>query len=410
MITSRSRTIAGRLMFTLLALFAYRVGCAWPVPGVDQDAFSAAALHSDLPLLQALVFFGGSAGGVFSLFLLGTSPAIVAMLAEQLGTRLLPTLARIKDEPGGADRLHALARRLAAVIALGQAVGVVVTLRHNGLLVNQSPADAVICVTALTLGALLVMWLGEQITSRGLGQGLSVLIAAGLLAQTGHKLWAFSGYTTHSQVLAALILAASLLVVVYINHCRRVLVLHYPRPSLNELTPPPVARMPIPMNLGGVTPAIFAGALVGAPAMLAGLFGAGGAVLHQGSAAFALTQALLVVVFTFAYAQVTLDPVEYAERLRRDGAFIQGVRPGAATAVYLGRLTMRLSLPGGIFLGIVAAAPGLAALWVPAAALLPAGTGVIIIALTVAKARQQVRAGRAIGTPRTLMSPGEETH
>lgn len=403
--TLRRRTVTRRILFTLLALLAYRVGAGWPIPGVDQEAFRVAAAESDLSLLRALTFLGGGGAGMLPLFLLGASPAIVASLGEQLGGRLVPALAAIRQEPGGSERLHALARQVTVVISAAQATGIMLVFRQRGLLEGQGPLALVVGIVALTLGGVLVMWIGEQISERGIGRGLSVVLMAGILASMAARLPEYWETALDARLLAAALLTASVAGVVYVGECRRRLPLHYPRPQLNALTPAPRAFMPVPLNIAGMVPAIFAGALVSTPATLGGLLGLDLAdgLLRQGSIGYALLEGLLIIAVTFAYASVVLDPVEQAEGLRRDGAFIPGVRPGPETVVYLARLTSRLSLPGGAFLALVAAVPALVASGVPAAGLLVSGTSVIIAVTVVTQSIKQVQAERALAAPRSLV-------
>ncbi len=358
-----------KLLFTAAILLLYRAGSWLPTPGVDtaeiQNLFSGAAGST---ILGYLNLFSGQALQNLSFFALGIMPYITASIIMQLMTVVLPQLEALQKEgEAGQKKITQYTRYLTVILAALQSVGYVI-LFHNGAvlggtnsLTDLTPRSFILIVVTLTAGTTVLMWMGELITQRGIGNGQSLLIFASILVSVpvGVRAWASSG--TFQRLSLPIIVLAVILAVVYVNEGQRRIPIQYAKRMVGRrMTQGGSTYMPLRVNMAGVIPVIFAVAVMFLPPTIGQLVP--GLNFMAEWFAPASWPALmfefgLIVMFTFFYTAVQFNPVEQAENLKKYAGFIPGVRPGRPTAQYLDRVMTRLTLPGALFLGSIAVLP-----------------------------------------------------
>ncbi len=358
-----------KLLFTAAILLLYRVGSWLPTPGVDtaeiQNLFSGGAGST---ILGYLNLFSGQALQNLSFFALGIMPYITASIIMQLMTVVLPKLEALQKEgEAGQKKITQYTRYLTVILAALQSVGYVI-LFHNGAvlggtnsLTDLTPRSFILIVVTLTAGTTVLMWMGELITQRGIGNGQSLLIFASILVSVpvGVRAWASSG--TFQQLSLPIIVLAVIIAVVYVNEGQRRIPIQYAKRMVGRrMTQGGSTYMPLRVNMAGVIPVIFAVAVMFMPPTIGQLVPA----LNFMAEWFApaswpamMFEFGLIVMFTFFYTAVQFNPVEQAENLKKYAGFIPGVRPGRPTAQYLDRVMTRLTLPGALFLGSIAVLP-----------------------------------------------------
>jgi preprotein translocase subunit SecY len=355
--------IRRRLLFTAGILAVYRLGSWIPAPGVDQNALQS--LFGGGGILQLLNLFSGSALSRFSLFALGIMPYVTASIIVQLMTVVVPTLERLQKEgEAGYAKINQYTRYLTVLLAAMQAIGYAFLFKRQDALPNVNAGRLVIIIVTLTAGCTLLMWLGEQITKRGIGNGISLLIFASILASLpgGVKAWINGG--TMERLFFPIIALAVIVAVVFVQEGQRRIPVQYARRQLgNRQTTGGSTYMPLRVNMAGVIPVIFAAAIMALPPTVAEFVprwtGFVNRHFQPTSIGYLLTEAILIVVFTYFYTSVQFNPVDQADNLRKYGGYIPGIRPGPPTAAYLDRVLQRLTLPGALFLATVAVAPSL---------------------------------------------------
>ena len=361
--------LRNRLLFTAAMLLLYRAGSWLPTPGVNtaeiQNLFSGGAGST---ILGYLNMFSGQALQNLSFFALGIMPYITASIIMQLMTVVLPQLEALQKEgEAGQKRITQYTRYLTVILAFLQSIGYVI-LFHNGSVIGGSnsltsltPRSFILIVVTLTAGTTILMWMGELITQRGIGNGQSLLIFASILVSlpVGVRAWANSG--TFQKLSLPIIILAVVVAVVYVNEGQRRIPIQYAKRMVGRrMTQGGSTYMPLRVNMAGVIPVIFAvavmflpptiGQLVPSLSFLADWF-------QPSSWAAIIFEFLLIVMFSFFYTAVQFNPVEQAENLKKYGGFIPGVRPGRPTAQYLDRVMTRLTLPGSLVLGSIAVLP-----------------------------------------------------
>jgi preprotein translocase subunit SecY len=351
-----------RLLFTAAILAVYRLGSWLPAPGVNPTAASHFIESNGSTIFGLLNLFSGSALSRLSLFALGIVPYVTASIAIQVMTAAVPALKQLQKEgEAGQARLTQYTRYATVGLAAAQATGYGYIFNHEaGLKLDAS--RFLILVLTLTAGTALLMWLGEQITKRGVGNGISILIFASILAsaRTGIRAWLI-GSTTERLFfpIAALLVLVS---VVYVQEGQRKIPIRYARRRLGRReVGGGFTYMPLRVNMAGVIPVIFAAALLALPPTLAGLVPSTATFVNHyvqaGTTTYLAVEALLIVGFAFYYTRVQFDPAEQADNLRKYGGYVPSIRPGPPTAGYLGGVLRRLTLPGGVFLAAVAITP-----------------------------------------------------
>src|SRR5216684_4312042 len=352
-----------RVLFTAAILAAYRLGSWVPAPGVDQKAL--ASLFQGGGILTLLNLFSGSALSRFSLFALGIMPYVTASIILQLLTAVVPTLERLQKEgEAGYAKITQYTRYLTVALAAAQSTGYAFLFKRQGALPGVNTGKMVIIVVTLTAGCTLLMWMGELITKRGIGNGISLLIFASILAYapTGISAWINGG--TVERLLFPLVAIGVVVAVVFVQEGQRRIPVQYARRQLgNRQTTGGATYMPLRVNMAGVIPVIFAAALMALPPTAAQFVPSWTGFVNRNfqpaSALYLAIEAVLIIAFTYFYTSVQFNPVDQADNLRKNGGYIPGIRPGPPTAAYLDRVLQRLTLPGSLFLATVAVAPSI---------------------------------------------------
>jgi len=358
-----------RLGFTALILALYRAGSWLPTPGVDsktlQDFFKGGGGST---ILGYLNIFSGGALQNFSLFALGIMPYITASIIVQLMAVVIPTLEKLQKEgEAGQKRITQYTRYLTVVLAALQS-SLYVFLFHNGsrfgggdALPTLSIRSFVLIVMTLTAGTTLLMWMGELITRRGIGNGQSLLIFASILTSVPTAISAWLNGPAFERLMLPIIVIAVILAVVFINEGQRRIPIQYAKRMVGRrMSSGGATYMPLRVNMAGVIPVIFAAAVLFFPPTV-GVLIPGAKPLADFFSPNAWPSVILefglIVVFTFFYTAVQFNPTDQADNLRKYGGFIPGVRPGRPTAQFLDRVMTRLTLPGALYLGVIAILP-----------------------------------------------------
>lgn len=369
----RSPELRKKLLFTAAILVVYRFGSFVPVPGVDLDVLAQAIEDRGSRLLDFLNLFAGGALTRFAVFALGIMPYITASIIIQLMTVVIPSLERLQKEgEAGQQKITQYTRYFTVVLAFVQSIAYILYFQSQDALPGVDAGRGLLIIMSVTAGTTLLMWLGELITQRGVGNGISLLIFASIVVSVPD---AISGWLTVPPVTQVIILVITLAVVVgvvFVNEGQRRIPIQYAKRVVGRrMTSGGTTYMPLRVNMAGVIPVIFASSVVILPATLAELAGRGSFFesvsnfLAPGSWYYIIFEGLLIIAFTYFYTAVQFNPVDQADNLKKYGGFIPGVRPGRPTAVYLDRVLTRLTLPGAIYLAIVAEIPNVAFKYLP---------------------------------------------
>ncbi|MBO1327217.1 preprotein translocase subunit SecY [Acetobacter suratthaniensis] len=374
---AKATELKKRIWFTLGALIVYRLGTYIPVPGVDATVMGQLLAQNQGGILGMFNMFTGGALGRMTVFALNIMPYISASIIVQLMSTALPSLEALKKEgEQGRKKLNEYTRYLTVIIAIVQAYGIAFSLEnvHDGTaVVNPGPLFLITCVTALVGGTMFLMWLGEQITSRGVGNGISLIIFTGIVANLPQALASlfqlgYTGALSPFFVLLFLVLAiGTIMFIVFMEQAQRRVVIQYPKRQVGQrMFGGDTTHMPLKVNTAGVIPPIFASSVLLLPVTLQGIMNGKnlpgwlsflGQELGQGQPLYMLFYAVMIVFFSYFYAAVTFNPTETADNLRKQGGFIPGVRPGASTAAYFDRILTRLTTIGAAYMVAVCLLP-----------------------------------------------------
>ena len=363
-----------RLRFVLIALLIYRVGTHIPVPGIDPEQLSALFDQNQGTILGLANVFSGGALERMSILALGILPYISASIIMQLMTAVTPQLEQLKKEgEAGRRKISQWTRYLTVVLALVQGSGMTVGSANQGLTYVTGFSFYVTAVASLVTGAVFMMWLGEQITERGVGNGISLLIFAGIVAglpaAIGQSLeQARQGEISILILLGILVLAAVVIyLVVFIERGQRRITVNYAkRQQGRKMMQAQASHLPLKVNMAGVIPAIFASSILLFPASVAQWFGSGDSSdwLQDLAVAIGPGQPLNILLFTgfivffcFFYTALMFNPQEVADNLKRSGAFVPGIRPGQQTANYIDGVLTRLTVFGSAYIALVCLLP-----------------------------------------------------
>ncbi|HEY3541172.1 MAG TPA: preprotein translocase subunit SecY [Gaiellaceae bacterium] len=352
-----------RVLFTAAMLAVYRLGSWIPAPGVDQNALQS--LFSGGGILTLLNLFSGSALSRFSIFALGIMPYVTASIILQLMTVVIPTLERLQKEgEAGYAKINQYTRYLTVALSAMQATGYAFLFKRQNALPDVNAGKLVLIIVTLTAGCTLLMWIGEQITKRGIGNGISLLIFASILAYAPSGISAWVNGGTLERLFFPIIAIGVVVAVVFVQEGQRRIPVQYARRQLgNRQTTGGSTYMPLRVNMAGVIPVIFAAAIMALPPTVAEFVPSWTAFTNRNfqptSLLYLLIEGGLIVIFTYFYTSVQFNPVDQADNLRKYGGYIPGIRPGPPTAAYLDRVLQRLTLPGSLFLAIIAVAPSL---------------------------------------------------
>src|SRR5512146_116320 len=353
-----------RVLFTGIVLAAYRLGSWMPAPGVDSKTIQDYFNGQGGTVLGLLNLFSGSALSRFSIFALGIMPYVTASIILQLLTVVIPTLEQLQKEgEAGYAKINQYTRYLTVVLAAAQSAGYAYLFHHEGAL-PSNPGRLVLIIVTLTAGTTLLMYMGELITKRGIGNGISLLIFASILtsAPAGINAWINGGPL--EKLFFPLVAIAIIAAVVFIQEGQRRIPIQYAKRMVGRRqTAGGSTYMPLRVNMAGVIPVIFAAAVMAFPPTIAQFFPTTqtwiNAHFSYGSLLYIGLEGLLIIVFTYFYTAVQFNPVDQAENLRKYGGYIPGIRPGSPTAHYLDRVLTRLTLPGALYLAAVAVLPSI---------------------------------------------------
>ncbi len=376
---AKATELKKRIWFTLGALLIYRVGTYIPVPGVDASVMGEMLQSHGGGILAMFDMFSGGALGRMTVFALNIMPYISASIIVQLMTAAVPTLEALKKEgESGRKKLNQYTRYLTVIIAMFQSYGIAIGLESmrgsfGSAVIDPGLFFRISCVISLVGGTMFLMWLGEQITARGIGNGISLIIMAGIVANVPHALGSLLelGRTgALSPVFILMFLVVAVLVVafvVFLERAQRRVVVQYPKRQVgNRMFGGDSTHMPLKVNTSGVIPPIFASSILLVPATIAGFSGQNGGsdwlsaftnLFAHGSWLYMLTYAALIGFFAFFYTAVVFNTVETADNLKKYGGFVPGIRPGAATADYFDHILTRLTTVGAIYLIAVCLLP-----------------------------------------------------
>ncbi|MDO8577098.1 MAG: preprotein translocase subunit SecY [Candidatus Daviesbacteria bacterium] len=385
-----------KILITTVLVIIFRITAHIPVSGVDLVGLQQ--LFASNQFLGLLDIFSGGTLANFSIISLGLNPYINASIIFQLLTMISPKLEALsKEGEMGRQMINQYTRYLTVPLSILQAIGMFVLLKNQGIITQITPLQIAAIIVGMTAGAIFLMWIGELITEYGIGNGISLLIFAGIVSRVPIALTQTASITNQTQIINILIFAAlSILVVagvVFINEGRRQITVQYARRFVGgrEAKTGNQTYLPLRVNQAGVIPIIFAVSLVLVPSFagnyLAGLpqpaLSSLGRVLvtnfNPGSLIYNLVYFLLVVGFTFFYTAVIFNPTKVADEIKKYGGFIPGIRPGTQTAAFLNFIMVRITLTGAIFLGAIAVLPSIASQITGIETLIIGGTGILIV-------------------------------
>jgi preprotein translocase subunit SecY len=378
-----------KLLFTLMMLLAFRIGAHIPVPGINSDAVA------ELLKGQLFGFFDIISGGAFkrfSVFAMSITPYINASIIMQLLTIVIPRLEELsKEGDQGRKKIAEYTRYGTVVLAFIQAMGMSIALSKSGAIINPGIGSYLVISIALTAGTAMLMWIGEMITEKGIGNGISLIIFAGIVARIPSQIHGV-GQELAGGIVGALNIAlfvvlalAVIAAVVAVNEGQRRLPIQYAKRVVGrKLYGGQSTFLPLKVNAGGVIPVIFAMSLMMFPATIGSWMSPTSGFnqfinhyFHFGSVLYNVLYAALILFFTYFYVAIIFNPVDVADNIKKYGGFVPGIRPGRPTAEYIDKILSRLTLCGGIFLALIAVLPnfvikltGITSLWFGGTALL----------------------------------------
>ena len=396
-----------RLMFLLGALIVYRVGAHIPVPGIDPVALADLFKSQKGGILDMFNMFSGGALSRFTILALGIMPYISASIIMQLMTVVSPTLEALKKEgESGRRKITQYTRYGTAVLACFQGLGIAIALEsQRGLVLEPGLTFRLITMLTLVTGTMFLMWLGEQITERGLGNGISLIIFSGIAAGLPQavagtlelqRTGAFS--ILFIFIVAFLVIGVTALVCFVESGQRRILINYAKRQVGRKIYGGQASHLPLKLNMSGVIPPIFASSIILVPATLGSWFGSGqdmrwladiANTLRPGEPIYVLLYSAAIVFFCYFYAALMFSPKETADNLKKSGAFVPGIRPGEQTARYIEKIMLRLTLVGSVYVTLVCLLPEFLIVWkqVP---FYFGGTSLLIIVVVTMDFRSQV--------------------
>jgi len=371
----KTSELKNRILFVLGAIIVYRLGAHIPVPGIDPLELKKLFDSQSGGILGMFNMFSGGALSRFTLFALGIMPYISASIIMQLLTVVSPQLEQLKKEgEAGRRAITKYTRYGTVILAAFQALGISIALESQpGLVIDPGLAFRLTSVVTLVSGTMFLMWLGEQITERGIGNGISIIIFTGIVAGLPSALGStleLARTGAFSIPLVFFLFAATILVtalVVFVERGQRKITVNYAKRQVgNKLYGGQTSHLPLKLNMAGVIPPIFASSIILFPATLAGWFGSSekmlwlkdiGAAISPGQPIYIFLFALAIVFFCFFYTALVFNPKETADNLKKGGAFVPGIRPGEQTAKYIDQIMGRLTLVGAVYITLVCLLP-----------------------------------------------------
>ena len=371
---AKAEALKKRLWFTLGALLIYRLGTYIPLPGINAEALDQAFNQAQTGIIGMFNMFAGGAVARMAIFALGIMPYISASIIIQLLTSIVPALEQLKKEgEQGRKVINQYTRYGTVILAALQAYGIAVGLEGGtNIVTNPGLFFKLTTVVTLTGGTMFLMWLGEQITSRGIGNGISLIIFSGIVANLPHalagtlELGREGALSTGVILLVAVVAIAVIAIIVFVERAQRRLLIQYPKRQVgNRMFQGDSSHLPLKLNTSGVIPPIFASSLLLLPITIANFSAGTGpawlttvtALLGHGQPLYMLLYASLIAFFAFFYTAVVFNPTDTAENLKKHGGFIPGIRPGARTAEYIDYVLTRITVLGAIYLVAICLLP-----------------------------------------------------
>jgi preprotein translocase subunit SecY len=364
-----------RIVFLILALVVYRIGAHIPVPGIDPNQLQQLFNSQGGGILNLFNMFSGGALSRFTVFALGIMPYISASIIMQLMTYVVPSLEALKKEgEAGRRKITQYTRYGTLGLAIFQSLGIALALEGSpGLVLAPGVGFRMTAVVSLVAGTMFLMWLGEQITERGLGNGISILIFAGIVAGLPSAIGGLfelvrtGAMSIIVSLFIILLVVAVTYVVVYVERGQRKILVNYAKRQVgNKVYGGQSSHLPLKLNMSGVIPPIFASSIILLPATIVGWFATGeglrwlkdlSAALSPGQPIYVLLYAAMIVFFCFFYTALVFNSRETADNLKKSGAFIPGIRPGDQTARHIDRILSRLTLAGAVYITLVCLLP-----------------------------------------------------
>jgi preprotein translocase subunit SecY len=374
---AKAKALQQRILFTIGALLVYRLGTFIPIPGIDPQAYAQTFSGASKGILGMFDLLSGGAVHRMAIFALNLIPYITASIVVQVITTASPRLEALKKEgEAGRRKLNQYTRYLAVVFCAVQAYGIAVGLEGSqGVVLHPGWFFRVTTVVSLVGGTMFLMWVGEQITSRGVGNGISLIIFAGIVANLPltiqqtlelSRTGALPGYAAAGILVLAIAVIA---IIVFFERAQRRLLIQYPKRQVgNKMFQGDTSHLPLKLNTSGVIPVIFGSSLLLLPATITSFAAQGNApawlqytaaLLGRGQPLYLILFAALIIFFSFFYTAIVLNPNETADNLKRSGGFIPGIRPGERTAQHIDYVVTRITVVGALYLTVVALVPEL---------------------------------------------------
>jgi preprotein translocase subunit SecY len=373
--TDKYGDLRRRLVFLLLALVVYRLGAHIPVPGINPDALQEFFKKQEGGILNLINMFSGGALSRFTIFALGIMPYISASIIMQLLGYVVPAFEQMKKEgEAGRRKITQYTRYGTLALALFQTLSIAIALESSpGMVIDPGMGFRMTTVVSLTAGTMFLMWLGEQITERGLGNGISILIFAGIAAGLPSAIGGLSELvrTGAMNVFVAIVIVAVVILVTYfvvfIERGQRKILVNYARRQVgNKVYGGQSSHLPLKLNMAGVIPPIFASSIILLPATLVSWLSTGdsmrwlkdaAAMLAPGQPIYVMFYAAAIIFFCFFYTALVFNSRETADNLKKSGAFVPGIRPGDQTAKYIDKILLRLTFVGALYITFVCLLP-----------------------------------------------------
>ncbi len=366
--------LKNRILFLLGALIVFRIGAHIPVPGIDPIQLAKLFKSSQTGLLDMVNMFSGGALSRFTIFALGIMPYISASIILQLSSEVFPYLIQLKKEgENGRKKITRYTRYATVILATIQSFGITAMLfKQPGLVLLSQVQFFVTAMVCLVAGTMFLMWLGEQITERGIGNGASMIITTGIISgipgsiSKTLSLASNGSMSIFSAIVVFLLVIAITYVVVFVERAQRKIPVNYAKRQVgNKIMQGQSTHLPLKINLAGVIPPIFASSIILFPATVIGWLAHGklsflsgiGDSLHPGQPVYVILYATAIVFFCFFYTALVFNPKDTADNLKKSGAFIPGIRPGENTAKYIEKVILRLTLSGAVYITLICLLP-----------------------------------------------------
>nr|WP_020651320.1 preprotein translocase subunit SecY [Solimonas variicoloris] len=409
---SKIGEVRNRLLFLLGAIIVFRVGSFIPVPGIDPVQLAALFNQSRGTILDMFNMFSGGALHRLSIFALGVMPYISASIIVQLMATVVPQLKELKKEgESGRRQITKYTRYGTLALAIFQSFGAALALQKSGVAINAGFGFLFVATVSLVTGTMFLMWLGEQITERGVGNGISMIIFAGIVAGFPRALGSTAQLVSEGSIGGFTVIAVLALIalvtwgVVFFERAQRRIPIHHARRQQGrKIFAAQTQHLPLKLNMSGVIPPIFASSIILFPASLVQFFGgdsgsAAGSFLQKlanalspGQPLYTLLYGLLIIFFCFFYTALVFDSRETADNLKKSGAFIPGVRPGAMTAKYIDTVLTRLTVVGSVYILVICLVPEILRSFVTSIPFYFGGTSLLITVVVVMDFMAQLQA------------------